>query len=665
MTLPIADLLARVELPDRARWTRDSSPQLGAPMRIVVVPPDGDPERGERVARKLAIRGRVRLVARGATRPNALDGIVRTELDAYLPNDKTPLLASLRAPVERWISRTFEGALLDEPAVPAFYASAMARVLRAHVHAAPLALGLAVGEGDHEVFVSEPWEGVPLLRDAAKHTGARVRAPDSRVLLFGLALSGHACAAAGLGAARRLIEFRRQGGARQRLDELRRRSTGTPDAWITVTGHWPHSCRHVIEPIGRAARARGKKLGVLLQYALEPGALGGGLRERKSDAAMFPALEQPALADVVVAVDQIASAESWTELARVIGRASVASARIVARLVRSGARPDLEGWPVDLSRDVTGLAQLATIDVLRAEEARRASRKLVERRAMRGTAVAFSHASLAQVAVPEQVLQRAGARTMDLVHGALAEALDMMTSARTWTGSKVFWTEEEVRYTAGLLTPQRCVGGRPSRTLATRPERPRSGPARVLALTNYGTRTGDRLRLLPRVAYQDAFFEALSVIRRIAPDAHVRWRPHPGDDPAAIEATLRANATLGLEQSIAESLDDDLAWADVVVTSISSTIVEACMHPTPILVHAIPVHEADVILAMFDPIRLFHDALSCERALRDALARGAGEPESALRRRFFGPSGEPSELADLVLGRSQEEAQPNDSETPA
>ncbi len=670
--------LGQLRLPDPAPWTRRFGPSAGTggPDLVVVVPPCGTLARGWELARTHDAEGRtVHLLARGVsteTPPYTPRGaLVLTELDTCLPDDKSPLWGEVNDAARAWLLARFEGALDGLPVDQALWSSAMHRVLRPRIEAWPLALGLAKRHGHDHIVLSAPWEGLPALEDALGARPERLEAErPSRLAerLFGARLLA-SCAlyeAAAIG--RRTLEFHRQAPARARLKALRAQHGGTPAVWITVTGQWPHSCRNVIESVGRQAREAGLPLGVLLQYALEPGALEGG-RARTADAdAMFPALAHPDVAPGLVAVDQFASSESWGELGRVAASAVGATARLAWRFARRGPGSRHGALRLDLTGDRGDLVRLLTIDLLRAREAHEAARRLVQRRSFAGAKVAFSHASLAPVCIPDLVLAQAGAETFDVVHGGLAEAMDMVTNARTFSGTKLFWSRAEVDYTAPFLGPQRCVGGVPCRSIALRPGDPAPAHAtlRVLVLSNYGLPGSYHDLNLPRLGYQRALFEALGHVASARP-LSLRWRTHPGDDPSGVAATVARYAGLGITVSEGATLAGDLDGADVVLTSVSSTIIEAVGHPLPVFVHAAPVHEQAPILDLFDASRRFHDgpslaaALEAHLTLRSVDPGASLAPERALRQRFFGPSGTPrSVLAAMGLeapgGRRSEDA---------
>jgi hypothetical protein len=323
--------------------------------------------------------------------------------------------------------------------------------------------------------------------------------------------------------------------------------------------------------------------------------------------------------------------------------------------------------PVDLAAALPQLARSATIDVLRARETRRAARALASRYDFRGARIVWPHASLVNVAVPDVELQRAGAITHELVHGALAEAIDHLTFERTASTVKILWTELEATCLAAYEPDQQQRGGYVPRPLPPRrPPRQRSAdePIRILVLSNYLS-TPPGLDSMPFLCYQPALMHAVEVATRACRrPLELRWRPHPSDDPTLVAETARQHVALGLvvsHGSGAPLLADDLSWADVLITSVSTSIVEALAHPIPILVHDIPSFETLGILGAVAEQRRFRNATELETRLPACLdALGGAEalaPEAALRRRLFGPTGEPRSLRELFWPPSSGEAE--------
>jgi hypothetical protein len=146
--------------------------------------------------------------------------------------------------------------------------------------------------------------------------------------------------------------------------------------------------------------------------------------------------------------------------------------------------------------------------------------------------------------------------------------------------------------------------------------------------------------------YQD---EILDVIRRRGHQYVFRWRPHPADRP---EPILRAAEGLPAELSRGHPLPQDLAWADVVISTVSTALLEALLVDLPVLIHVTPDLEGAPQMSPFSPLRTFFlardgteklDALVTNLADPDVLA-----PERRARAALFGDGCIPRALAEAV-----------------
>lgn len=638
---------------------------------VVVVPPGSPIAAGFARARDELASGAssVRLVGRDVTsRTNwppwthDAEHLVVTEIDAYLPVDRQPLWDDMAAALRRWLSEVFDGTLPGVRPEDAMWGSATLRVFLPAFVAWPYVVGLTEHHAhDRVICVDATWPGSAPLGDRVTRRGGTFvsAAPARGSGAFALRAAGWFAVSGVAAIAHRALEFHRERPARQRLNELRARHAEAPRVWLVVFGDWPRSCRHVIEGVGSAGRERGARVGILLQTSLRAGLRRENDMHAPSGDAIFPTLDEPALAGNVAAVDQCASAETWHELLANRGRSLAKSGRVLARLLRRGRFADLGVMRFDLAPHVSALARLSTFDLLRGNETIHATQRLLARRNFSGADVIWPHASLVSEIIPDLLLQRAGATTYELIHGSLFLGLDLLTFGRTASSVRIFWTAVEPALHAHVTRHQRTLGGYVPRPLPRVSRGPRpAGPIRVLAVSNYACpnpAVGEGLAL----AYlQDRFLQAVAgAIGHVDSSIVLRWRPHPSDDRGRVEATRALHAPPGMEMSLEPgALGRDLGWADILVTSISSSITEALCHPLPILVHRPPTLDWAGALSLFAPERLFQDGTDLAQKLRlcieavEAIQHGvpgALGPEDDLRRRFFGPTGVPASLASI------------------
>ncbi len=645
-------------------WSRvaGSAVETGAVEDVVVVPPDAPPEASVDLAWKRIDAGRrVRIVGRGVTTNSfigALPGrgaVVLTELDAYLPSDKRPFQRAMEQGLSRWLETVFGDAVPGVSGRDAFWASAVTRLgLQDVFDAWCYVSGLASTHPTSEFVFTEPsWIGAAMLgsmvpAQSGKPNGAS--SPARRLLervAFGTLGSAGAVVAL-LGRAR---EFIQEAPSRRLLRSFE--SGPAPSVWLGVNGAWEYSSRHVLNPLGAYAKKTGRKVGVLLQSSLRPGDLGDAHRGTRNTAAVLPVLSSDALEGTVSHVAQLVSHSTWAQALAAAPGTLTAMLRCTARVATHSSEIDFGPFRVPVTSSPRRLVWATTLDVLRAREAAAATRRLLAVTSLSGAHVALSQASLVADAVPDLLLQGAGATTFDVVHGALAEPLDMITTARTSSSMKLLWTHSEAKYLKGH-TPPVCVGAVPSRTWIPRPRVPVHEPLRVLVLSNYGTFVGGgHRRRLPRVGYQEHLLDDVgALVRREKRQLALRWRPHPGDDR---ERVRLAGAAFGshLEISRSPQLEEDLIWADLYITSLSSTVVEALAWDKPLLMHDIPIHEAVVLMSLFDRNRRFRNAEELAVAFDRAAQQLQGEEplheEQALRREFFGRPGVPASIAEVVF----------------
>jgi len=149
------------------------------------------------------------------------------------------------------------------------------------------------------------------------------------------------------------------------------------------------------------------------------------------------------------------------------------------------------------------------------------------------------------------------------------------------------------------------------------------GHRNILILTNYFHRNivtpygGTK-----RAPYQREILAIPERLRAALPDwlLDFRWRPHPAEVPDLVR---RAYADLeGVELSQGGALEDDLAWADLIVSAHSSAAAQAMFVGLPVFVHLQPEMVDSPFTAYVSKSRAFQSAeeavtriVPCLRAL--------------------------------------------------
>jgi len=157
------------------------------------------------------------------------------------------------------------------------------------------------------------------------------------------------------------------------------------------------------------------------------------------------------------------------------------------------------------------------------------------------------------------------------------------------------------------------------------------------------TRHGDRFTHLP---FQGELLRVVTLLENEFPGRFCfRWRPHPADDP--IEVQKAYQGLHNVELSSRSSLQEDVEWADILISCFSSAIFESLMADAPIFLHLIPDTGVLPIAQCFDASRTFFWAEEIVRPfsecihLLDARNRNALAPERRACRAVFGADASP------------------------
>jgi hypothetical protein len=630
---------------------------------VVLVPPGADLGLGFERARQLLEHGHeVRLVGEAATLPAAWpawvresQGLLLTELGAYVTGERSLEVGRVfRAAITEWLDEAFDGVILGFPGGRVFYASALLRFLHPVVKAFPLLLGLVECHGTERFHcVGEALIAHEQLRDLLARTGGSLSGPPPRLRrLWRLRFVATSTAVLAGALADQVRAYMRSSRSRVRLRELRARggTGGAPMFWAAMVPDWCRINQHVIHSIVGPALARNARLGILLFGGLEPGARSeSDLRKRVGDD-LWPGLGMSEEALSRCEIDQVVCPESLSECVLMLGRAAGRSLRVIKRLAVGGAVVRKGSFRCELHAHCLALAKLAAVDVVRACAAEHATLAAMQRRPFAGAKVCFAAAEEAAVATADLLLQRAGVETIDFIHGVTGDWLSRLPSQ---SSCRCVWVDADARLNVGA-SQRSIVAGAP-RTVVSNAGRRRAGVRNILIISNYvhrDTRIGSRF---PQRPLQSELLGVVAVLHRSFGDRfRFRWRPHPADDEAEVARAL--GRVEGLELSRERPLGADTAWADVVISSFSSAAFEALMADVPLFLHVTPELRDSPAVTSFEPERRFFRAAEIQAPFADCVADlddgdpGALEPERRARVALFGTAGEPSPLADIILG---------------
>lgn len=574
-----------------ARLPADSEPQL-----VVIVPPPGLEVGAASVrstlsdafvmAEQLGAAGEaVRIAAFGITidghRPPWSEGRVRlvlTELGAY--RTESPVLATreLVPPVEAWLNSLFADLIPEIPDAGHFFASACVRVLQPVFDALPYVRGLHAAHPGARFICTDPhWAGMTVLANLAGET------PDPAPPHRGWPLKLYASIAYQLtrALAGQLRNRIRTGPARRRLAQLR--PSGEPrDArlWLALWPDWPRVNDHVHATVTAHALRDGTPLGALLCSSLDTGERTEDGRRAEDRSALWPGLGplDPAKGEAVV--EQAVGPLSLSAWISTMGSGARACWRVARRLSAAGPRLRIGPAEIDLQSSLPQLAALATTDVLQALSAAAAVRDLLRRHNFAGRTIVFSSLALIDTATVETMLRAAGATTVDFKHGAGGDGWYGLHETRaTYTA---VWTrpDEELARQLGqaaLLVPPAS---------APRERRKRARVTNVLLTSGYAHASWGAAGY-PLRPFQQELLRAAVLLERARPARfRFRWRPHPADEAGLIAEDVREVPFI--ERDRATTLDDDLEWADIVLTYGGTTLALAIRAGVPVFVHAPP-----------------------------------------------------------------------------
>lgn len=539
-------------------------------------------------ARRLLRRGTaVRLVGHGATSAESWPawardarGLIVTELGAYRTDSPIKATRSLADDLREWLDEMFAGVLPQDLGGRAFFGSAAARLLQPVFDGITYSDGLAEAHPGATFHCLDPeWLGLPILRAAVESRGGRVfPRPQPKPRLWAARVYAewvYRLVRAILG---QLRHYLRAAPSRARLRQLRG-TQRSPELWVALVPDWKRINAHVIDNVALPALAAGRNVGVLLCTTLARG--------ERSDAALLNSTGTklwPGLGDLLpevggLSVEQIVGPEKLTQLAALLAtsvRHSWRAARIIARspTISRGI------FRADISRHLAQLSALITTDVLQSIAAAGAVTRLTSRHSLAEVPVVFSSVGLVETQTADLLLQAAGAATVDFVHGSGGE--NWYGATENSASLRAVWTKADVEIARQLGRPA-VIASLKTPLLATRRL---VAPRRLLLLSNYVHVDWQRAGF-PFEPFQLLLLDALAAVKSAAGEQlSYRWRPHPNDDADAVARAL--SRAPFLETRRTSTLEEDLEWADVVVSSPSSTTYQALSAGVPVFVHCPP-----------------------------------------------------------------------------
>lgn len=578
------------------------------------------------------------------------DDVVLTEVTALRRRSRLESSAELTAAIREWIDEWLQG-LLPGPASRRVYSGACARMFQDTIDDYPLVAGCADALAGRDVIAVGDWAGWESLGELLSARGGSLltsvppRAEPSAARRAGAVAASVVFSAGAI--ARHVRDWVSSASARSAVNESRARSTEQPELWIGLLPTWYRMNRIAIESVLQPAIRRGVRFGTLMIGELDegvrdehvlttikPGEFGQGFGGVRDEILARP-LEQAVVPD------------SFAELVGDVGHAAVRCARASARFARLPSRLSLHG--MQLAYDPMQMARFVSIDVARATFAERRAAVLAKRLGDPRTPVVLATTGFVSIGTICAELQERGFPVVEVVHGSVGEG--WAGTYESAAGIVFVPTRAEVR----ALEPTNLrveVGALPKYDLA--PARAAGVRRRnVLLVSNYQHRDWvNRFGNFQQVTLDEALHTFDLLAREHALELNFRWRPHPADVPSLVAATHAKWPWVELSHN-ARPLGEDLRWADVVISTPSSSVAEALFAGIPVFMHAEPDCWRTAVANWMDPERVFYHAEDGARQVKRVLldmaraSEGVLRPEQRARELLFGGDGVADTLSTL------------------
>ncbi len=594
-----------------------SPPGPGQHEKVLVLPPWHDLASGfEALRPELEGKMPVRFVGHGASLPHAWPAWIQeaecltvTELGAYALKSRAQTLMPAHEQLRKWLDDCFGELAPGVMASQALVNFAVIRIFRWWYDGSLFGLGLCAIHGhDDLIYLGK---GPPSLAP-----GARPRAPKRSswaTRLVGLSALGFAATVAD-----RTRSYVRSIPARRRIKSFGH-GASKPSQWVALYPSWHRMNAHLIQAFAEPLLKKGEKLGFLFysDLASSDASLLKLVRARAQD--LWPGLGS--LSEVLseCRVDQIEGPDSFADFVKDMVMAGACTYRGVRNLLHQGPLLLEGGYCVDLRNALEDLVRLATIDVARGVSGARAAGRVAERCNLKASPVVFSSASSPGSAAASVVFEDRGAVTVECAHGF---AVDYTETPAQLT---CLWSNNEVQDRTGLDRGS-VIGAAPG-AVCSKPLA--SPPTKLLLLTNYVHRDYARNGQDPLRIFQKEAIEAIRLVHLRFPELEIRWRPHPSDVPKSVDEDARVIPSMQVSRG--GPLAADLDWCDVLVSSFSTSVIEALKSGSPTFVHLMPDLLDTVLSSFVDPSRVFFRASELQPKLEAFFQVAERSTEEALR----------------------------------
>ena len=570
---------------------------------ILVSTPGSLLETGFQQAQKYLKDGQaVHLVGHGVTlqhvRPEWVSShsgakFILTELGAYVSEAfVTPWNLALRNAVRKWLGQCFKKAASELEAEEIFLSSVINRFLCLDNDPSRYTSMVKIHADSEFIFTDPYWEGAWIHQTLEKRT-SRAGCLWAQILfatkIFFL-LPIYSCAAI-------FRILKNYLGSKQGVRKIAIRREATqkkkPEAWFVLAANNKRINAQLVKHIIHGLpKAMGLFLSGDLRMLIQKDS---DLKSAKSDIFL------EGLGDLLkhlehFSLDQIVWPDSITSIFWCIYQCWVIQIKSVIAVIKQGPFLELgEGVRINFNHYMPQILRILSIDLLSAQIGYETARLIFKRQELEGIPVVFASANSPELSTFCWYLAQKGAHCVEHLHGTHAAASEA-------SPIKFRWDQSE-RETSRLLGEKVIFAGTPPLLDIKRLDRSLHEPVRILFLSNYVHRDSVTQGRYPAFCFQEEMLGTIPLIQTQLFSSQLRWRPHPADSREAVYKTSEKYKTLNL--SLTGTIEKDLNWADIVISSLSTSISQALLMGLPVFVHLIPDFQGSYQTCFISSKRIF------------------------------------------------------------
>jgi hypothetical protein len=582
------------------------------PTEIIIVPTGGDLSRGFELAKELLAQNlAVRLIGEGVNLRWTQPAWVRetgqlwlTELGAYHTKKLKETDWILQKDIKSWLNEVLGEVITGHDSGKVFLGSALTRLFASSDNAGSLPVLSEIVEL-HGVKNYYYIPGTQVSAKQIEHliasvggTLKTVKSMSFSAMRLRIVSQGFAWMAAVI--LRQLYFHNKEKPSRLRLNKLKKQHkvNSKYSSWAVLFADFKRMNSMVVNSFVLPALENKEPVGILLAGRLVLGEILGVESREQTGNDNWTGLSELEAHLPECRVEQIVSVESWLELfklfVRFLKKASAAIFRIAWKPTYTG-----EKFKFDFSENWVDLITMLTQDVYQALSTEIATDKATLRNDFQGATVVFAVNGAVPFSIADAMLQSAGATTIDFIHGIPGTWLGMIPSI-----SSIREVQIKPNIDTEISAEQKITVTK-TRCPTVFKQTNSSKPARnILLTTSYALYFSKYNGNIPWLPFQKEMLSVVPIIRELFPDRfQFRWRAHPWDWKPAVEQTK--NRVGNIELSEGRLLNEDLEWADIVISSFSTVLGDALWYDVPVFLHTAPLSADIPAVLSFDSSRRF------------------------------------------------------------